>query len=161
MRTVAWRLAPAFLAIALSACFSYVPAEFDAVPLGESVRVYLTRQGIAAAGDALDQDGEPFLRGTLLRRDGDRMVLRVPVARRQVGFFAEPIGQDIEVRTSDVVQLERRRLDRTGTGLLVAGTVASAAAVIFLIIDSGGAEDIVDPPPPERRRIPIFSLPIR
>ena len=161
MNQVAGRLAVAILATALPACFKYLPAEFDAVPPGQSVRVYLTRQGMAAVGDAIDQDAGPFLNGTLQRRDGDRIFVRVPVARRQVGFFAETIGQDIEIRTSDIVQLEHRRLDRVGTGLLVAGTAASAAAVIFLIIDAGGRQDPDDPPIPERRRIPIFSLPIR
>jgi hypothetical protein len=144
----------------LSACFSYVPAEFEAVPAGEDIRIYLTRQGLAELGDIRDEDG-PFLKGTLLRREGDRLFVRVPVANRQVGFFTERIGQDVPVRTSEIIQLERRRLDRVGTGLLVGGTAAAAAAVVVLIIKATGREDVIEPPPPDELRIPLLSIRIR
>ena len=146
-------LAPMLLS---AACFSYVPTEFQAVPPGESVRVYLTRQGMMELSENPGQNG-PYVSGTLLRQEPDRLYVRVPVARRQVGFFTEQVGQEIAIRTGEIVQLERRKLDRTATALLVAGTVAAATGVIFLIVEAWGSEGVVEPPPDELR-VPIFSI---
>ena len=81
----------------------------------------------------------------------------MPVARRQVGFFSEQIGQEIAIRTGDIVQLEQRRLDKTATALLIAGTAAAAAGVVFLIMEAWGNEEVVEPPPNELR-VPLFSI---
>jgi len=145
-------LVPALLA---SGCFSYVPAEFQAVPPGENVRVYLSRQGLLDL-PALPENG-PYIAGRLLRQEPDQLVVRMPVARRQVGFYSEQVGQEIAIRTSDIVQFERRRIDKTGTVLLVAGTAAAAAGVVLLIVEAWGNEQIVEPPPDELR-VPLFSI---
>jgi hypothetical protein len=142
-----------------AACFKYVPVELSAVPPGKDVRVYVTREAMAELGDAADPSA-PILNGTLVRREPDRLVMRVPVTSRQVGFFTEQIGQEVSVRTNQIVQFEERRLDRVGTGLLVAGTAVAAAGVIFLIIEASGGTDPVEPPPDELR-VPIFTISIR
>jgi hypothetical protein len=77
-----------------------------------------------------------------------------------VGFFTEQVGQEVSVRTSQIVQFEQRQLDRVGTGLLVAGTAVAAAGVILLIIEASGGTDPVEPPPDELR-VPIFTISIR
>ncbi len=156
---VRWALVLASL-VSVPACFRYVPAEFAAVPPGESVRVYLTRQGMAEVREVSNADG-PFVTGTLLRLDADNLFVRVPVSTRQVGFFTERLGQELALRTSEIVQLERRQLDGVGTGLLVAGTAAAAAGIVLLIIEAVSSDNPIEPPPPDEIRIPLLSFPVR
>jgi hypothetical protein len=139
-----------------AACFSYVPTEPQSLAPGENVRVYLTRQGMLDLGQ-FSGESAPYVRGTLLRAESDQLFVRIPTARRQVGFFQEQVGQEIAIRRGEIVQLERRKLDRTGTALLVAGTAAAATGVILLIVDAWGSENVVEPPPDELR-VPIFSI---
>jgi hypothetical protein len=143
----------------LTGCFSYVAAPIETVPAGTDIRVYLTRQALADLPEPLEQDG-PVLEGTLVRREDERVFIRVPIAVRQEGFHASTVGQDVSLSAGEIVQLERRRLDRAGTALLVGGTAASAAAVIFLIMDAFGEPGRTDPPV-EEFRIPLFSFHVR
>lgn len=144
----------------LTACYHYVPMELGAVPEGEAVRVYLTREGIEAL-PALPAEGDPILSGTLVRRAADHVLLRVPVAEQRAGFHTTRIGQNVRIPATQVVQLERRQLDPVGTGLLVAGTAASAAAVILLIMSDARRGTDAPPPAPPEIRVPVFSFPAR
>src|SRR5918996_1748192 len=99
--------------LVLTGCFSYVPAPLETVPAGSDIRVYVTRQAMADLTEVLEHDG-PFLKGTLVRRDDERVFIRVPVAPRQQGFYMSTVGQDVSLPAAEIVQLERRRLDRTG-----------------------------------------------
>jgi hypothetical protein len=137
-----------------------VQVPVETVPPGLDVRVYLTRQGMADLPDLPDQGG-PFLSGRLLRRDDQQLFVSVPVARRQEGFYSSQIGQEVGIRTGEIVQLERRQLNRASTGLFVAGTAVAAATVIFAIIDASRRPDQQLPPGPEEFRVPLFSFPVR
>lgn len=157
--TTACRASMAASVLFLTGCFSYVPASLETVPAGTDIRVYLTRQGLADLPEPLEQDG-PFLTGTLVRREDERVFIRVPIAPRQEGFYTSTFGQDVSLATGEIVQLERRKLDRAGTALLVGGTAAAAGAVIFLIVEAFGEPGKPEPPEPELR-IPLFSIPVR
>jgi hypothetical protein len=143
-----------------SGCFSYVQAPVESVPAGQDVRVYLTREGIAELRDVAESD-RPFVSGRLVRREEQRLLVSVPIARQQTGFYSKPIGQEVSIPTLEIVQLERRKLNRAGTGLLVAGTAAATAVVIYTIIEAGRPPDPNGPPGPEEFRRPGFSFPIR
>src|SRR5687767_3474052 len=97
----------------LTGCYSYVQAPLETVQAGTDVRVYLTREGLADLPEVLEHNG-PFLKGTLLRREDERVLVRVPIAARQDGFYTSTVGQDVSVAAGQIVQLERRRLDRAG-----------------------------------------------
>lgn len=142
----------------VSACFSYVPAEMGTVPEGEDVRVYLTRAGMEELPE-LASEGGPFVSGTLMSADADEMMVRVPVAVRREGFFMGTLGQDVGIPTSQVIQLERRELNKVGTGLLVGGTAGLAVLVVTMIITDGRRGEAPPPPGPEEIRIPLFSIP--
>jgi hypothetical protein len=148
------------MTLVLCGCFSYVETPIESVPVGEDVRVYLTRQGIAELRELPELDG-PFLTGRLLRREEQRLLVSVPIARQQTGFYSAPIGQEVVIPTGEIVQLERRRLNRGGTGLLLAGTAVAAATVVYVIIDSGRQPSPNGPPGPEEFRRPRLSFPIR
>ena len=105
--------------ILTTGCYSYVPAEFAAVPLGEGVRVYLSREGqtrLRAAGEdqipGLRED-EPIVEGVLVRRDASEFSLRIPVAQRQAGFIQSTLGQQVTLPTTEVVQVQHRIVSRT------------------------------------------------
>ncbi len=146
--------------VMISGCFDYVPTETAAVPPGEGVRVYLTRQGLGALPEEIEIPESTYLNGVMVRQDSDKLVVRVPQSVVHEGFYSRPIGQDIEIATKNVVQLERRQLDKAGTGLLIAGTAALAAGVVFLILSGSRGENNPTPPGPQEIRLPIFSIPI-
>lgn len=146
-------------------CFNYVPAEIGAVPPGESVRLFLTREGVDAvneggADEALSFVSEPVLSGEFVRRTGDDLFLRVPTVRRQVGFHTSQLGQDLRIPTSEIVQIERQELSRAKTGLLVGGTAAVITGLIVFILNDARQPDAVVQPvdPVEDRRRPAIIL---
>lgn len=149
----------ALLGTLATGCFKYVPVELATVPDGHDVRMYLTRQGLAAL-DELPLESGPVVRGKLVAQDNGDITLRVPVATRQTGFHTSSIGQDVRIPTGDIIQVERRELDKVGTGFLLGGAVAATAFIMSLILDSH-SEVIVDPPPIEEIRVPLFMLRIR
>jgi hypothetical protein len=155
-----WRNLGVAIAIFLPGCFSYVPAEPGIVPEGQQVRVYLGRDALDDLGDLADVRA-PFVTGTLMRRDPDRFLLRIPITARQRGFMVESLGQDVFIRTDQVVLLERREVNRVGTGLLTVGGTAVVGGMIFMIID--GALNGERPPVPTdvEARLPVLVFPWR
>lgn len=154
------RYALAPIVLILGGCFSYVTAPVDTVPVGEEVRVFVSRQALQELPDLPNGD-TPILAGKLTRRDNERLFISVPVARRQEGFFVSQIGQEVGVRSSEIVQLEMRKLNRTNTALFVGGIGIAAAGVVYAIMEAAGWRDNPDPPVIEEFRIPLFSIPIR
>ena len=150
------------LAVALGAailctagCFRYIPTEVAAIPDGERVRVHLTRAGQLDLPELTDPVGGP-VQGTLVRRADDRIFLRVPVAVRREGFLQSNIGQDAAIPFSEIVQIERRQLSRSRSGLMVAGTAGFAAMVVLVIIDGSIGREPGPPTGGDDLRIPIW-----
>ncbi len=148
-------------ALLLSGCFSYRQAELEAVPLGENIRVHLTRLGAAALPEIPRQAG-PMLRGRIMRNEDGRLLLRVPIAYQQAGVVTRELGRDIEVPVADIVRVETRELDRVRTALSVAGGIG---VVVVLYQAFGGTRSDggapIPEPPVETIRIPLFHLPLR
>jgi hypothetical protein len=138
------RLISALLLPVLGAgCFKYIPAELETLPPGENVRVYVTRNVVTSIEEVM-RTNDPVLRGQIVRRQDDNLFLRVPTAVRTEGFHSVPIGQDVAIPVRDIIQLERRQIDRVGTGALVAGTVGLAGVVIFVIMEAFGEPDFTE-----------------
>lgn len=101
----------------------------------------------------LPESGPPLLRGTLVERDATQLSLRIPIATRQVGFHQAEIDRQIRVLAADVVQLERRRLDRGRTALALAAAGAAAGGVVYAILNGSRLWDTnPDPPLPDALR---------
>ena len=159
--TARWGVVLAVVVSSASGCFRYTPTQIDAVPPGENVRIYVNRNVVESLGE-VSSITEPVLRGRVMRRDATELFLRIPVATRQVGFHSEELGQDVNVRLSDIIAVEQRRLDRIGTGALVAGTAGAAAVVLFVIMEAfGERETTEDCPDCVELLTPLFSIPIR
>jgi hypothetical protein len=144
-------------------CFKYIPAELDAVPPGENIRIYVTRNVVTSIEEVL-RVGEPVLTGQIVRRENDNIFMRVPTGIRSEGFHSVPIGQDLSIPVREIIALERRQIDRIGTGALVAGTLGAAGVVIFVIMEAFGEPDFVDDCGEECVELltrPFISIPIR
>jgi hypothetical protein len=143
----------------LSACFTYVPVELEAIPAGGDVRVYLSRTGIAGLPEEIRSNGS-YVAGSLVGRETQNLTVRVAVADQAESVLYVPLRQDVLIPTQDVVELRRRQLDGMRTGLLVAASAGAAAAIMASIMDASGSdrrqEEI-----PELTRIPLFVLRFR
>jgi len=149
------RLLPATLL--LTGCFSYRPAELGTVPVGQQVRVQLTRTGAAELPEVAVQG--TTLRGRVVGREADRLRVRVAVGYEQEALVTRELGRDVDIPAGEIVSVQRREFDKLRTGALVAGGVG----VIAVILNSFGVIDNEDPvefptPPEEGARIPIFTI---
>ena len=128
------------MAVSVTGCYSYIPSEAAAVPPGERVRVYVTREALVRLGD-IPVNGGPVLNGTLVRAEPANLVVRLPVATRQTGFNMQVLGQDVFIPNDQVLQLERREMNGPMTALLtVAGTAAIAGLVVMIISGARSGE---------------------
>jgi hypothetical protein len=132
-----------------------VPVEPAAAPEGERVRIILTREGVLDLPE-LPQGGGPMVSGLIARKSDDQVYLRIPVVVRQEGFLQSTLGQDIAVPFAQIVQLERRQLSRSRTGMMVAGTVGVAAAIVFKIVDGSFGGEPPVPSGGDDLRLPAF-----
>lgn len=155
-----WRSLGTVTTVFLSGCFSYVPAEPEMVPEGQQVRVYLGREALVDLAELGELQG-PFVTGTVMRRDADRFLLRVPTTTRRQGFMVESLGQNVVIRTDQVVQMERRQMNHLGTGLLAVGSTVAVGGLVFFIIDGARSGERSPVSDDVEARIPLISLPWR
>ena len=81
------------LFIGLLGCHNYVPTDFTTVPVGEDVRLTVTRQSVPDLSEvSLENDPVPVLEGTLERRQDGSLIVRIPVGRRADGFHSVALG---------------------------------------------------------------------
>jgi hypothetical protein len=149
----------------LFGCFSYVPVTVETAPVGQDVRVFVTRSGMLELVERTDAGSSsergPLLAGTLAGRDNNGLILRVPVFGRQA-FSAAPVDQQLPISYGQIVEMELRQLDKVKTGVFVGGTVAALAGTWFGLLDlkTKPAVGQGDPPPgDEETWIPLFSIP--
>ena len=121
------------------ACYSYVPADFTTVPIGEGVRVYLSQAGAdslrRAAGDAVPGIGDrPIVSGTLVRRDATDFSIQIPVATRQTGFQSSELDQRVTLPVADLVQVEQRKVSSLKTGLALVGSVVILSTIVVTVM---------------------------
>lgn len=148
----------------LSGCYKYTPMDQRVVPPGgEEVRVYVTRAGAAELAEIVpDAEGAGSITGVVQSVENDDLLMRVTVGERQEGLRVINMMQTIRVPRGEILTMERREVNKLGTGLLVAGGAALGVGVVLGIIEafgvsSGGPED----PPPEDFTVTLggFSFP--
>ena len=154
------RLVAGLVLLVTTGCYSYVPADFETVPIGGGVRVFLSREGVARVrelgGDQIPgaASDQPVIQGTLVRRTAAEFSVLVPVTSRQSGFQQNPLGQQITLPVADAVQVQRRQVSQLKTGLALAASTAGIAFVIVSIISGARQPEDEPPPPPVDLRIP-------
>ena len=149
-----------------SGCYSYIPADFSTVPMGEGVRVYLSETGMTRlrelGGDALPGAGtRPIVSGRLVNRTPSEFSLEIPVGTRAVGFHTEELDQRLTLPVADVVQVEMKKVSGVKTAALTAAGAGAIGYLIVLVV-KGARDPVIDTQPdPDNIRIPLFSLPVR
>jgi hypothetical protein len=157
--------APLLIAVALACagCYRYVPAQMEATPPGEGVRVLITRAGAAELATVTQIGGDaPVVDGTVLGVEGNELLLSVPVAQRQEGFITSALRQTIRVPTGEVVSFQRREFNSLATALTIGAAAGVVTAIVFVIADPvrGDIPDPPDPPDDLFQRFSLFSIPI-
>ncbi len=127
--------------ILMSGCYNYVRMDAALLPVGQDVRLLVTPAGAeefssyTSGGDGL----APVIQGTLARRDGDALFIRVPVGNR-VGDNprAVDLRQMVRVPVDGILATERKELDPGKTAFLIAGAGAFGSLIFFKIISNNG-----------------------
>ena len=129
------------LALSSMGCFRHVPVQVETTAPGESVRVLTTRRGAAELADISDlSDDAPIIDGTFVGVEGQELLLRVPVGRRQEGFISRDINQTIRIPTDEIVSFRLKELDKASTAFVVAGGVGLATAIVAFILQPHGRQ---------------------
>tara|TARA_Y100001960_G_C14352874_1_gene670424 strand:- start:121 stop:615 length:495 start_codon:yes stop_codon:yes gene_type:complete len=149
------------LVIVLAGCFNYVPTDFTTVPVGEDVRLTVTRQSVPDLSEVtLENDPVPVLEGTLERRQDGSLIVRIPVGRRADGFHSVALGQAIRVPPDAIISAELRVLDGFKTAGMIVGTIAGATTLLLLGMDAMNDQAPLPQPDPPDLQLKLISIPI-
>ena len=149
------------LVILLAGCFNYVPTDFTTVPVGEDVRLTVTRQNVPDLSEVtLENDPVPVLEGTLERRQDGSLIVRIPVGRRADGFHSVALGQEIRVPPDAIISAELRVLDGFKTAGMIVGTIAGATTLLLLGMDAMNDQAPLPQPDPPDLQLKLISIPI-
>ncbi len=150
--------------LTLTGCYSYTPIPLEIAPVGQDVRVLITRRGALELVEVTDVQGEvPSVAGQIVSQEDRDVLLRVPVGQRREGFHMVALEQTVRIPTGEILQVERRDFDRGKTALLGVGFIAGSAFIITSIMNAIGGDTSPQPGPgPDENRIPIpmISIPI-
>ncbi len=133
-----------FLALALSAqwwataCTTFAPARPTEVVPGARVRVQLTEQGMRTLGPTLGGEVRA-VEGAWLGARGDSALLRVERLHTTTGLTLPWSGGAVTIAPDALRGLERSRVSRSRTALIVAGAVALGAALVRAVRAGGRA----------------------
>lgn len=148
-------LAPA---LGLIGCYSYQPIEAAAVPVGMEVRAHITGAASDRVAPMLHSLDVRTLVGSVTENINGSMMLEVPngaMSNMTEGVVA--LRARVPITPSDLVTLERRKLDVGRTMILGAGIVGGVSAGIALALRAGADPQPGNLPnePPPIARIPI------
>jgi hypothetical protein len=149
------------LVLVLAGCFNYVPTDFTTVPVGEDVRLVVTRERVPDLSElTLQDDPAPTLQGTLERREDASLIVRIPVGRRAEGFHSVSLGQAIRVPPDAILSAELRVLDGFKTTGIMVGLVAGATTLLLLGMDAMSDQAPLPQPDPPDFHLRLISIPI-
>ena len=109
---------------AISGCASYMATPVRDLPVGEAVRVSLTRQAYDALPRISDLPGTRY-QGTLLRKTDAELVVRVPIA------VGSPLGQDVIIPVSGVTEASIRKPSPARTSIVILAGVGLVVGVVL------------------------------
>ena len=126
----------ACVALAAVGCYAYTPITLDAVPVGTGVRALLSTETQLALRDSVGLR-QQTVQGTLVQRDGDRVLLAVRTGNGASALGSHALHQRVALSSRDVLQVEVRRLQRARTAGLLLGIAAAATVVAIKILGNG------------------------
>lgn len=131
-----------------SGCYIYTPISHELAPVGEEVRVVVTRAGAGELADEMQLDAAaPVLQGRVTGREPGVLLLRVPrPSNPSMTSSGVELAQIARLPVGEVLSMERREMS-TGRTLAALGAIVGATTFIVLGImeasgsDSGGGDD--------------------
>lgn len=121
-------------------CYTYVPAELDAVPVGSDVRGLLSTEARLALRDTLGQD-LATLRATLVAREPGRLLLAVRSNEGEPRYGSRALFQHVALAPGDVLRVELRQLDRPRTIATAVLAAAGVAAIVAYVLEATNPGD--------------------
>ncbi len=133
--------------ILLAACYSYVPVPLESVPVGSSVRAYLSPGAAGSLGERVGMDART-LSGRLTESSPQQVVLlvRSPMPVSPAGSSA--LFQRVDVAVPDVVRVDIRVFNKLRTGGLVAALLGAATVWTVQAFRSGRGGSVPGNPNP-------------
>jgi hypothetical protein len=155
------RAAAALVAVAcLSGCHTYTPAELRAVPVGQEVRLYLSRAAIVALPEDVQVNNNLYVAGRMEAQDADSVLLGIRIGSREPGMVAQDLRELVKVGSGQIVDVQLREFSGARTALTVGAGALAAGLIIRMIFVAESSEDVGDPDE-EFSRVPVFTLPFR
>lgn len=145
-RSAARRRASAALAIAgvSTGCFSYVPAQPQALVAGGEAQVRLSIDGTRDLTAALGPEVR-FVRGVVERASADTVVLRVRELQLIDGQVTTSTGTSVAIARQQMADLERRALS-PGRTVVAAGLAVGAIILVYVAARPRASQGQVTPP---------------
>lgn len=145
-RGAARRRASAVLALAgvSTGCFSYVPAQPQALVTGKEAQVRLSLDGTRDLTTTLGPEVR-FVRGVVDRATADTVVLRVRELQLIDGQVTTSTGTTVAIARQQMADLERRTLS-PGRTVVAAGLALGAIIVVYVAARPRGSQGEILPP---------------
>jgi hypothetical protein len=147
----------------LVGCYSYTPIEAAAAPAGSEVRARITGAASDRVAPLLGTFDNRVLVGSVVENNAGAILLEVPTgAMPNVTTSLVQLQTRVPIVPTDLVSLERRKLDVTRTAMLAGAIAAGVAVGVTAALHAGGEGDAgkspADPPPINRIPIPIWRF---
>lgn len=163
-RRVLRRSALLLLAPLCAGCYTYTTTPLSRLSPGMEVRAHISDAATERLQDVLGHS-HGVVDGSVLSSQPDGVMLLVPVALRLQGDKLTSLNQRVSLPRSDILEIERRTLDRTRTGLLVAAGVVTVGVLVYGSLRGATSQASTPggPPPPAPLVVPLpfhIMLPI-
>lgn len=128
--------------VGATGCYRYAPTRFGDVTPGTGVSARVTPEASQRIAPLLGTTSARDLRGTLISRGEDTLIVEVPAAGvPDPQTFGRVLSQRISLTKADVIELQVRTLDRWKTGAVVGASAAIVVAALIKVMRGDPALD--------------------
>jgi Na+/H+-dicarboxylate symporter len=146
------------LMLSVGGCYKYSYEPLAQAPVGEDVRVHLSEQGFARLMESRRDftPASPTIDGKLAANGAGEIALMISLPPNPTTPGLE-LRQSVSIPASDVLQIERRQLDRTKTTVAAVGAGAVVAGlIVYSVRGTFGGTTTETPPQQSENRVPLF-----
>lgn len=123
-------------------CYTYTPISQDLVPVGEEVRMVVTRAGITDLANEMELGAAaPVLLGQVTGREPGILLVRVPrPTAPSIRTSGVELAQIARIPTDALLSLEQRQFSSGRTAAVVGATAGAVTFLVLSIIDASGSD---------------------
>ena len=128
----------------LAACYTYAPIDPGEVGTGSGVRIRVSPAAAGRIAPLLGGADSRGIAGTMVENAPASMIVEVPtLVPDAIGTAFQTLNQRVSIARSEVIEFERRTLDRFRTGALVGiGAIVVGSAVFKVTKRDPGLEKL-------------------